>query len=108
MSSNELPIKYYIDYAATEILGYKNYPTDSVELGGVWHMDKKRTPFGPTISAEDFRPDRNPYQTLEVAMASKLPVRISFIDYSEIRLFCRDLLKCCVNYHKELKAKGKI
>ena len=45
-----------LDYAVARAQGWVNYPSDSVEGGDTWHLDKDRAPFGRTVRASCFQP----------------------------------------------------
>jgi hypothetical protein len=44
-----------LEYAAKAV-GFIDYPKDSIEQGGFWHVDKDKAPFGGRISKEDWSP----------------------------------------------------
>ena len=44
-------------YAVAKALGYTDYPNDSLEHGKIWHTDPDKTPFGPFIEKDHFKPD---------------------------------------------------
>jgi hypothetical protein len=45
-----------LDYAVAKALEWTDYPGDSIEAGDTWHMDPKRTPFGPIVRKKDWAP----------------------------------------------------
>lgn len=48
-----------LDIAVAEANGWTRYPTDSVEVGTIWHTDPKRTPFGPVRDVAGYAPSIN-------------------------------------------------
>jgi hypothetical protein len=48
-----------LDWAVAIASGWRVYPTDSIEQGGVFHCDTKRAPFGSVIPVKDYHPSTN-------------------------------------------------
>lgn len=39
------------------VLGYVDFPTDSIEQGNTWHKDAEKAPHGPTVYKSHFERD---------------------------------------------------
>ncbi|MEG0870434.1 MAG: phage protein NinX family protein [Hafnia sp.] len=45
-----------LDWAVAKVMGFVDYPEDSVERGSYWHLDTERAPFGRIMRKRDWRP----------------------------------------------------
>lgn len=48
-----------LDLALGHAQGWVTYPTDSVEKGGVFHIEPEKAPFGKTLKVQDYQPTKD-------------------------------------------------
>jgi hypothetical protein len=69
----------FSDSAFLDPCGYAqdwtDYPSDSVECGRVWHLDKERTPFGKILDKRDWNPLKNDADAFRLMVKFGLCVR---------------------------------
>ena len=55
-----------LDDAVGKALGWVDYPTDSIERGRVWHLDKDEAPFGRVMYKHDWKPSTDGQQCMNL------------------------------------------
>lgn len=68
--------------ATARVQGWVDYPSDSVEQGAIWHLDKDKAPHGRWITKAQWDPLKNSNQAL--ALAALLRLEIHWPDEGEV------------------------
>lgn len=76
---------------AAKAQGWFDYPTDSIEQGSYWHIDREKAPFDHYFLKEDWNPLEDDGDALRLA------VKIYMFDGSLFDLFLRFRLEEVIN-----------
>lgn len=69
---------------AARAQGWIDYPEDSIECGGYWHLDEAKAPFGRRIAKDNWNPLAWDGEAFRLAVAMCLPLDITD-EVSEVR-----------------------
>lgn len=75
---------------AGKAMGWVDYPTDSVEQGSIWHLDKQKAPFGRILSKRDWTPLTSILQAMDIAF--ELDFSVLILEH-EVKAFTKCGLK---------------
>lgn len=75
---------------AGKAMGWVDYPTDSVEQGSVWHLDKQKAPFGRTLRKYNWTPLESIQQAMDIAF--ELDFSVLILEH-EVKAFTKCGLK---------------